>query len=87
MCEDYQRLIDTKEIHVYNIFRSGMVHSYFVNDCDIKMLNDNYSSVIIIKPDSRYLFIVKKYFEYFMDTFQRLFDNLVSAKDIYLLST
>ena len=64
-----------------------MVHSYFVNDCDIKMLNDNYHSGIIIKPDGKYLFIVEKYFEDFINACQRLFDDINSDEDVYLPST
>ncbi len=87
MGEDYQRLIDAREIDVYKIFRSGIVNSYFVNDCEIKMLNDNYSSGIIVKPDGKYLFIVEKYFEDFMNACQRLCDDMISDKDVYLPST
>ena len=87
MGEDYKRLIDSKEVDVYKIFRSGMVHSYFVNDCDIKMLNDNYSCGIIVKPDSKYLFIVEKYFEDFINACQRLCNDMLSYKDAYLPST
>ncbi len=88
MGDDYKQLIDTKEIDVYKIFRSGMVHSYFANDCDIVMLNDNYPSGIIVKPDGKYLFTVEKYFEDFMNACQRLFDDINSGKeDVYLPST
>lgn len=84
MGEDYKQLVDTKEIDVYKIFRSGMVHSYFLNDCDIKMLNDNFPSGIIIKPDGKYLFIVEKYFEDFMKACQTLLHNLISEEDVNL---
>ncbi|MDD4984721.1 MAG: hypothetical protein PHQ43_02865 [Dehalococcoidales bacterium] len=87
MGEDYKQLIDTKEIDVYKIFRSGMVYSYFANDCDIKMLNDNFPSGIIIKSDGKYLFIVEKYFEDFINACQRLFHSLISEEDMVLPST
>lgn len=87
MGEDYRHLIDAREIDVYKIFRSGMVHAYFLKDCDIKMLNDNYSSGIIVKPDGKYLFIVEKYFEDFMNACQRLCNDMLSDKDAYLPST
>ena len=64
-----------------------MVHSYFAKDCDIKMLNDNYSSGVIIRPDGTYLFIVEKYFEDFINTCQRLFDDFASDEYVYLPST
>lgn len=86
MGEDYRRLIDDKEIDIYNIFRCGMVNSYFANDCDIKMLNDIYSAGIIIQPDGKYLFVVEKYFEDFMNACQRLLTDIISDEDVYLPS-
>jgi hypothetical protein len=87
MGEDYKQLIDDKEIDIYQIFRSGIVNSYFANECDIKMLNDNYSSGIIIQPDGKYLFVVEKYFEDFMNACQRLLDDIISDEDVYLPTT
>ena len=86
MGENYKRLVNDKEMDVYKIFRSGMVQSYFTNDCGIKMLSDNAASGIIIQPDGKYLFIVEKYFEDFMSACQRLFDDIKSDEDTYLPS-
>jgi len=86
MGEDYKRLFEEKELDVYKLFRSGMVHSYFANDCDIKMLNDDYPSGIIIKTDGKILFVVEKYFDDFVIACQKLYQDIVSSgdEDIYL---
>ena len=87
MGEDYKQLIHEKEIDVYKIFRCGMAHTYFAKDCDIKMLNDNYPAGIIIKPDGKYIFIVEKYFEDFMNACKRVYDDMIADQDPYLPST
>lgn len=87
MGEDYENLIYEKEIDVYKIFRCGMAHTYFAKDCDIKMLNDNYPAGIIIKPDGKYIFIVEKYFEDFMNACKRVYDDMIAEQDPYLPST
>ena len=87
MGEDYKQLIDEKKIDVYKIFRCGMAHNFFAKDCDIKMLNDNYPAGIIIRPDGKYIFIVEKYFEDFMNACKRVYDDMVADQDPYLPST
>jgi hypothetical protein len=86
MGEDYARLLDDKEIDVYSFFRSGLVDSYFENDCEIKMLNDNYPAGIIVQPDGKYLFIVEKYFEDFTNACRKVLDDIKSDEDAYLPS-
>ena len=87
MGEDYKQLIHEKEVDVYKIFRCGMAHTYFAKDCDIKMLNNNYPAGIIIKPDGRYIFIVEKYFEDFINACNRVYDDMIADQDPYLPST
>ncbi len=87
MGEEYRRLIDEKDIDVYKIFRCGMAHAYFAKDCDIKMVDDNYPAGIIIEPDGRYLFIVEKYFEDFMNACQALHRTMIAEQVPYLPST
>lgn len=87
MGEAYRQLIDKRNLNVYHKFRGGMAHVYFVTNCDIAMLNNNYPAGIIIKPDGKYLFIVEKYFEDFMDACKRLVNNMVTDQNPYLPST
>jgi len=87
MGEDYKQLIDVKKVDVYGIFRCGMAHTYFAKNCDIKMLNSNYPAGIVIKPDGKYLFIVEKYFEDFMNACSRLYNDMIAEQNPYLPST
>jgi hypothetical protein len=84
MDENYTTLIDSREIDVYTFFRSGMVQSFFMKDCEIKMLDDNYPCGIIVKPDGRYLFIIEKYFTDFTAACRKLYDDMLNDPDIYL---
>jgi hypothetical protein len=84
MGEDYEQMIDSREIDVYQFFRGGLVQSYLTNDCDIKMLDDDFTCGIIIQPDGKYLFSVEKYFVDFMDACQRLYNDMLSDPDVYL---
>jgi len=74
-------------VAVYKIFRCGMAHTYFAKDCDIKKLNNNYPAGIIIKPDGKYIFIVGKYLEDFMNACNRVYDDMIGDQDPYLPST
>lgn len=87
MGEAYRELIDKKKLNVYHKFRGGMAHVYFVTDCDVKMVNNNYPAGIIIKPDGKYLFIVEKYFEDFMNACSRLYNDMIAEQNPYLPST
>jgi len=87
MGKDYTQLIDVKKVDVYGIFRCGMVHAYFARNCDIKMLNNNYSAGIVIKPNGKYLFIVEKYFEDFINACGQLYNDMTAEQNPYLLST
>ncbi len=87
MGEDYKQLIDEKKIDVYRLFRCGMAHAYFAENCEIKMLDDHYQAGIIIKPDGKYLFIVEKYFKDFMDACKKLYNDMITEQNPYLPST
>jgi len=87
MGEDYRQLVDEKEVDVYRIFRCGMAHSYFAEDCDIKMVNSNYSVGIVVNRDGKYLFIVEKYFQDFMDACEQVYNDLLIEPEPYLPST
>ena len=87
MGENYRQLIDDKELDVYKFFRCGMVHAYFVKDCDIKMLNDNHPAGIIIKPDGKYLFVVEKYFDDFMKACNKVYEDMITETEPYPPST
>lgn len=85
MGEDYARLVDSREVDVYRIFRSGIVRSYFATDCQIRMLNDSqYPAGIMVQPDGKYLFVVEKYFEDFVTACQALYEEFLSSPDVYL---
>jgi len=84
----YARLVDSKEIDVYRVFRGGMVLSYFAKECEIKMLNDSeYPAGILIKDDGKYLFVVEKYFEDFVNACRVLYEEMLSAQEVYLPPT
>lgn len=87
MGEDYEQLIDAKRVDVYGIFRCGMAHTYFAKNCDIKMLNRNDTAGIVMEPDGKYLFIVEKYFEDFMNACSRLYNDMIVEQNPYLPST
>ena len=88
MGEDYARLVDSKEIDVYRVFRGGLVLSYLAKECEIKMLNDSeYPAGIMIKPDGKYLFVVEKYFEDFVNACRVLYGEMLSAPEVYLPPT
>ena len=87
MGEDYKQLIYEKEVDVYKIFRSGMAHAYFTKDCDIRMLDNNYSAGIISEPNGKYIFIVEKYLEDFMNACKVVYDDMLADQDPYLPST
>ena len=86
MGDEYEQMIDSREIDVYQVFRSGLVQSYFVKNCDIKMIDDNYPCGIIIQPGGKYIFIVEKYFNDFMNACQTLYSDMLSDPDINLPS-
>jgi len=87
MGKDYAQLIDIENIDIYRIFRNGMAHTYFAKNCDIKMLDDNYPAGIVIQANGKYLFIVEKYFQDFMDACRRLYNEMVEEQNPYLPST
>ena len=86
MGEDYKQLFDEKEVDVYKIFRCGMANTYFAGDCDIKMFNNDYPAGIIIKPEGKYIFIVEKYFEDFMNACEKVYDDTIADEYPYLPS-
>lgn len=87
MGEEYEQLLDVKNADIYRIFRSGMAHTYFAKNCDTKMLDNNYPAGIVIQPNGKYLFIVEKYFQDFMDACRRLYNDLIEEQNPYLPST
>ena len=87
MGEDYACLVDDREIDVYRVFRSGLVHSYLAKECEVKMLNDrNYPAGIMVNPDGSYLFVVEKYFEDFVKACEELYREFLVVGDVYLPS-
>jgi hypothetical protein len=86
MGDEYERLIDSREVDVYQVFRSGLVQSYFIKNCEIKMIDDNYSCGIIINPDGKFLFVIEKYFADFISACQKLYTDMLSDPDVYLPS-
>jgi hypothetical protein len=84
MGDEYERMIDSRDIDVYQFFRGGLVQSYLTNDCEIKMLDDNFPCGVIIKPDGKYLFSIEKYFTDFMDACHRLYNDMLADPDVYL---
>lgn len=87
MGRQYRRLIDIDRLNIYGDLRCGMAHSYFAENCEIKMLNDSFAAGIVVKPDGRYLFIVEKYFEDFISACQELYSSLLSEQKPYLQAT
>ncbi len=58
---------------VYNIFRCGLVHEYYVkHSTDIAMLARGAGPGIRIKEDGRYVFVVERYF----NDLRRAFEDL-----------
>ena len=87
MGEPYRKLIEDNGLNVYHDLRCGMAHAYFAGNCDIKMLNSNYPAGIVIKPDGKYLFIVEKYFQDFMNACSQLYNEMIVEQNPYLPST
>lgn len=81
--EPYRRLIDVNKLNIYHDLRCGMAHAYFAGNCEIAMLNNNYPAGIIIKPDGKYLFIVEKYFEDFMNACKQLYNDMIQTPGAY----
>jgi hypothetical protein len=85
MGEGYAGLVDSKEIDVYRIFRSGLMLSYVAGDCEIKLLNESSAPAgVILKPDGKYLFVVEKYFDDFTSACEALYEEMLSESDVYL---
>jgi hypothetical protein len=84
MGTEYGRLLDSKDIDVYQMFRSGFVTSYFADECEVQMLKKESSSGIVIKPDGKYIVVVEKYFEDFMSACQTLYDDFTEEDDVWL---
>lgn len=83
----YQHLLD-KKTNVYKIFRCGMAHTYFPEKCIVVMLNvKNYPAGIVVSSDGRYIFIVEKYFEDFMNACHQLYRHVIAEPRSYLPST
>jgi len=87
MGANYAQLINANNVNIYRKFRCGMTHAYFVGDCDIKMLDNNYQAGIVIKPDGKYFFVVEKYFEDFMNACQQLYNRMITEQNPHLPST
>lgn len=61
--------------NVYDIFRCGLAHEYYVKQtCTIAMLDTNAPVGIFVHSDGRYWFVVEKY----CDDLERAFDALES---------
>jgi hypothetical protein len=85
MGEGYASLVDSKEIDVYRVFRSGLVHAFLSKQCEIRMLGDGeYDAGIVLKPDGTYVFCVEKYFEGFMKACHGLYREMLAGPDVYL---
>jgi hypothetical protein len=86
MGEPYQHLLGQTD--VYKIFRCGMAHTYFPENCVVAMLNTKkYPVGIVINPNGKHLFIVEKYFEDFMNSCQQLYGRMIEEQNPYLPST
>lgn len=69
-----------KNHKVYNIFRCGLAHEYYVKgNCTIGMLKDKSICGISLKKD-KYYFVVEKYFEDFKVAFDAL-EELFSKEE------
>ena len=87
MGETYKQLIDVEKVNVYRIFRCGMAHTYFSENCVIKMLNNNYPTGIFIKGGGTHLFIVEKYFQDFMEACRQQYIDMTAELNPYIPST
>jgi len=73
MGQGYKSL--NQQIDVYNVFRCGMAHEYFIKgNCIIAMLKDDETLGIGITPRGRYYFVVERYFEDFAAACHSLYE-------------
>jgi hypothetical protein len=75
----YQQLLD-QGANIYKVFRCGMAHTYFPQDCAIAMLDNGQPAGIVINNNGRYFFIVEKYFRDFMNACQQLYNQMVTRE-------
>lgn len=70
-----------KQVNVYKIFRCGMAHQYFAENCVITMLKTNEAIGIGRLPDGPYYFVVEKYFEDFMRACELLYSHISTMQN------
>lgn len=76
---DEQLRTDTRRKSVYNVFRNGLAHEYFVKgSCTIYMLRGS-ETCGLGEQDGRYFFVVEKYLGDFLSAARRLEDELIAG--------
>lgn len=77
-----------KQVNVYDVFRCGMAHQYFIKkNCMIAILKTNETVGISLMPNGQYYFIVEKYFEDFMAACETLYRCIINQPNPFLPST
>lgn len=73
MGKHYSNLIDKKNIDVYNIFRCGMAHEYFIKkDFSVGLLPIRNRRTGIGFENGEYFFVVEKYYDDFIKAVEKL---------------
>jgi len=73
MGKSYANLIDEKNIDVYDIFRCGMAHEYFIKkEFSIGLLPIRKRRVGLGYENGKYFFVVEKYYEDFIKAVEKL---------------
>lgn len=81
--EEYKKFRE-KEHNVYNVFRCGLAHEYYVKkNCIISMLSRKGTGGIGIK-NGRYYFCVEKYFKDFQKAFDAFGSKFVKGDPVRL---
>ena len=77
MGDDYK--IFNQTVNVYDVFRCGLAHEYFVkHNCDIAMLKNDETLGIGKKPTGEYYFVVERYFEDFSNACRQLYTQMMT---------
>jgi hypothetical protein len=80
MGDDYKILNQT--VNVYNVFRCGLAHEYFVkHNCEIAMLKNDETLGIGKKPTGEFYFVVERYFEDFSNACKQLYMQKMTSQN------
>jgi len=80
MGDDYKFLNQT--VNVYDVFRCGLAHEYFVkHNCEIAMLNNDETLGIGKKPTGEFYFVVERYFEDFSNACKQLYMQKMASQN------